>query len=491
MLWSLLKVLVFFLVLAGLALGAAHVIEEWDGLQLVFGTTEVTLGPLQMVVGAVLIFAGIWLLLKVVGFAVALIRFLNGDETAMSRYLDRSREQRGYEALSDGILALTAGEGRLAINKALRAEKFLKRPELTNLIIAQASEQVGDGKRATEAWKRLLDDDRTRFVAIRGLMRQKLAEGDTQTALRLAEKALTLRPKHTETQDILLKLQAESGDWIGARRTLEVKAKAGALPKDVYKRRDAVLALQEAREVLAEGNTVEAREAAIAANRQSPDLIPAAALAARTYIASADTKSAARLLRKAWEMQPHPDLAAAFAEIAPDETPAERLKRFEALTTLNPRHEETRLLLAELNIGAEDFPAARRAIGTLAETHPTARTLAIMAAVERGEGADDAVVRGWLAKALTASRGPTWVCANCNAVHAAWMPICGNCAGFDTLQWKEAPDTAGPSATQAELLPVLVNPPAHAEVSHVAEEDVEPENPAPALDLDALRKAEN
>ena len=57
------------------------------------------------------------------------------------------------------------------------------------------------------------------------------------------EKAIELRPKHTETQDILLRLQTEQRDWKGARATLGAKLKAGTLPKDVYRRRDAVLAL--------------------------------------------------------------------------------------------------------------------------------------------------------------------------------------------------------------------------------------------------------
>jgi len=48
------------------------------------------------------------------------------------------------------------------------------------------------------------------------------------------------------------------------------------------------------------------------------------------------------------------------------------------------------MLQAELMIAAEDFPAARKAIGDLAETDPTARALTIMAAIERGEGSDDA-----------------------------------------------------------------------------------------------------
>ena len=42
------------------------------------------------------------------------------------------------------------------------------------------------------------------------------------------------------------------------------------------------------------------------------------------------------------------------------------------------------------------------------------RALTIMAAIERGEGSSDEVVRGWLTKALPAPRGPQWVCDKCS-----------------------------------------------------------------------------
>ena len=342
------------------------------------------------------------------------------------------------------------------MTKAAKAEKYLRRPELTNLITAQAAEQTGDTRKAQEVYKRLLTDERTRFVGVRGIMKQKLADGDTDTALLLAEKAFALKPKHVEVQDVLLGLQADKGDWTGARETLNAKLKHGALPRDVHRRRDAVLALSEAKDVLDEGSTIEAREAAIEANRLSPDLVPAAAMAARSYIAEKKIRYATRVIRKAWDAQPHPDLAAAFAEIAPDETPVERIKRFTALTRTHPDHPETKMLLGELYIAAEDFPEARRAIGNLVEEHPTARSVTIMAAIARGEGADDAVVRGWLAKAVTASRGPQWICDNCQHIHVSWGPTCENCSSFDTLSWKEAPE--GERAIQSSnlMLPLIV-----------------------------------
>ncbi len=459
MIWALAKVILFLLIVSALTLGAGILLDTGGGLQIAAAGYEFTLGPLQALIVLAALFAALWLVMKLAGLLVAIFRFLNGDETAISRYFDRNRERKGFQALTEGMLALAAGEGRLALNRAIKAEKYLAEPHLTTLLVAQAAEAAGDTRRATEAYKELLASDTTRFVAIRGLLNQKLAEGDVETALKLAQKAHELKPKHLETHDILLKLQAESRDWKGARATLGAKLKAGALPKDVYRRRDAVLALQQAQGVLDEGATIESREAAIEANKQSPDLIPAAAMAARALIDKGDKKTATRVLKKAWDAKPHPDLAAAFADIEPAETPHDRLKRFKSLTANHPDHEETRLLMAELNIAAEDFPQARRALGSIVETHPTRRALAIMAAIERGEGSDDAVVRGWLSKALTAPRGPQWCCDKCQAVHASWDPICDNCGGFDTLSWREPPEKTGPSATGAESLPLMVSAP--------------------------------
>jgi HemY protein len=135
------------------------------------------------------------------------------------------------------------------------------------------------------------------------------------------------------------------------------------------------------------------------------------------------------------------------------------VKRFKSLTDSRADHSETKLLLAELNIAAEDFPAARRALAYLATDQPTQRALVIMAAIERGEGSDDAVVRGWLSRALTAPRGPQWCCDTCQAIHADWSPLCSNCNGFDTLSWRAPQEKTGPSPTGAELLPLLVTPP--------------------------------
>ncbi|GFE49393.1 heme biosynthesis protein HemY [Roseobacter cerasinus] len=456
MLWSLIKIILFIGAVALLALGAAYLLESEGGVQVTVMGSEYTFGPLQSTIAIVALVVAVWILLKLLSLLLATWHFLNGDETALSRYFDRSRERKGYDALSDGMMALASGEGRVAMAKAAKADRYLNKPELTNLLTAQAAEMAGDRRKAEETYKKLVTNDATRFVGVRGILKQKLADGDTETALKLAEKAFSIKPKHEETQDVLLRLQAQKEDWSGARQTLSAKLKYGSLPRDVHKRRDAVLALSEAKELLQDDASIEMQEKAVEANKLSPDLIPAAVMAAQSYIEKGKPRYATRLLKKAWETMPHPDLASTFAAIQPDETPDQRIKRFALLTRINAQNPETRMLLAELHIANEDFPEARRALGDLVETDPTARSVTLMAAIERGEGADDAVVRGWLARALSVSRGPQWICENCQHIHAEWAPICENCDSFDTLAWKTPPmsEVAMPGGVQ--MLPLIV-----------------------------------
>jgi HemY protein len=455
MIWSFIKIAIFIVGVAAATLFASYLGDTGGGIRIAVANQEFTLGPVQSVIGIVLALVLLWLILKVLSLLVAVIRFINGDETAISRYFDRNRERKGYDALSEGMMALASGDGQAAISQAARAEKFLRKPALTNLLTAQAAEMSGDTRKAQEVYKRLLADDRTRFVGVRGLMKQKLAEGDTETARSLAEKAFLMKPSNRDVQDTLFDLQSSAGDWSGARKVLGVKLRQGHLPRDVHRRRDAILALQEARAVISDDLPIEAREAAIVANKQSPDLIPAAVMAAHGYMAAGKPRNAARILKKAWGVQPHPDLAAAFAALEPSETPAARLKRFDQLFSLRPDDEETKLLKAEINLAAEDFPAARRALGDLVNSHPTTRALTIMAAIERGEGGDDAVVRAWLTKALSASRGPEWVCDKCQHINAVWSPVCDSCGGFDTLSWRE-PLHGATASTSTDLLPLVI-----------------------------------
>lgn len=495
MIWSLIRIIIIMGVIGGIVYLAHFLMDSSGGVQITVAGYEITLGALQSVVLLALLMLATWLILRLVGLLVAVLRFLNGDETAITRYFTRNRERRAFKALTEAILALGAGDGSLAMRRAQKAERLMTDPTMAQVLKAQAAEISGELSKTKTLYKSLAQKDATKFVGVRGLLKLKLAEDDRETALALAQKAFSLQPKNTEVQDILFDLQAKAKDWSGARATLGSKLKSGSLPRDVYKRRDAVLALSKAKGLLDEEATIEMQEAAIEANRLSPDLAPAAALVADGYIQQNNKRYADRVLKKAWKLAPHPDLAAAFARIEPEETPKERLKRFEKLFRNNNEHRESQVMRAELLVAVEDFPAARKAISALVESDPDARVLTLMAAIERGEGASDTVVRGWLAKALTASRGPQWICDNCASIHAQWASVCSHCNAFDTLSWK-IPPQGNIAHLDQTLIPLLAaSPERSADEAVVVEEEEEAlasAVPEPPIEIEAPKEpAEN
>ena len=241
MLWSILKVLLFVGLALALAFGASFILETPGEVKVAFGGREFFLSPIGFILSLAALVILVLVVLKLIGFLVALFRFLMGDETAISRYFSRSRERRGFDALSDGMVAVASGDAKTALKKAKRAEGLLARPDLTHLLTAQAAELGGDRAKTYDAYKAMLPDDRTRPVALQGLTRLKIEEGDLDTALALAKKALALRPDNERNLRTLFELQSRQEDWAGARETLTASIHARLLPRDVGTRRDAVL----------------------------------------------------------------------------------------------------------------------------------------------------------------------------------------------------------------------------------------------------------
>ena len=96
MIWSFVKILLFVAAVAGLALGAGYLDDTGSGVRISIANMEYCRGPVQMVIAALIALLGLWILTKLIGLLVAILRFINGDETAISRYFDRNREGRAF-----------------------------------------------------------------------------------------------------------------------------------------------------------------------------------------------------------------------------------------------------------------------------------------------------------------------------------------------------------------------------------------------------------
>ena len=81
--------------------------------------------------------------LKILNFLSSVLSFFRGDETAIKRFFEKSKERRGLKAFSNSLIALEEGENDKAFSEAKKAEKLLRFPQMTALLGARATRANG------------------------------------------------------------------------------------------------------------------------------------------------------------------------------------------------------------------------------------------------------------------------------------------------------------------------------------------------------------
>ncbi|MBX6323004.1 MAG: heme biosynthesis protein HemY [Rhodospirillaceae bacterium] len=386
-----------------------------------------------------------------------------------------NRRRHGYRALTQGMVAVAAGDAGEARRQQRRAAALLDEPPLTLLLAAQAAQLEGDETAARRYFEEMLKRPETAFLGVRGLLMQAIRTGDTAEALRWAARAHAERPHAAWATATLLDLQLQSGAWDAAERTLREAARLKAIGAEEVSRKRAVLLAEAA--LRSDDRTGQALPGAREAVKLAPAFLPARLALTRLLSLTGRRREAAKAIEQAWALQPHPALAAAYAALEPGEKPIDRVRRFERLFAAGPRSREALLTMAEVNLDAGLWGPARQDLeqaleleghaagtvpttadggGPVAKAVPSARLCRLMARLEEGETQDGGAARRWLMAASLGGPEPAWVCDKCGTPAAAWSARCAHCGSFDTLEWRPLP---WPGEGRLPAVPGATEPP--------------------------------
>ncbi len=344
------------------------------------------------------------------------------------------RERRGYNALSQSLLSLDAGDVASARRQAERALRLLGDSAAARLVLARVAEQQGDETASHKHLEAMLEDDDASLAAFRRLVASERDAGRLEEAVRMAREVRTRRPKATWMLPELFALEAEAGLWQDADMTMKEAIRRRAVPRAEGSRSRAVILVERARAAEAEGDARSASRLFGEALKLCSDFPVAAIARARLLLSEGKAGQARRLLERAWARRGHPDLAAAYAGMAGDDALAQ-LQRLQRLHASAPTRFEGRLAIAEAAIQADLWGIARSNLAEAAREKTTARLCRLMASLE-----DDAEgSRTWLAKAIEAEADECWVCGECGAQAEEWAARCGSCNAFDAIGWAPPP----------------------------------------------------
>jgi HemY protein len=365
----------------------------------------------------------------------------------------RSRERRkdlAFTALSDGFIALQAGDAAKARLLAREARANLPQNAAAQLLEARADLALGDMHSAREHYRALITNKKTALAALSGLYDQARAQGRTDAALTFAQKATEIAPYAPWANEAVFDDLTRKGLWAEAAEMVATEPAVTREERMRKRRRQAVVAT--ARAQLAEStDQLAALDHALAALKLVADFVPAALIAARIYINRGDSRKAMSLLRRVWRATSHPDIALLFANAVPGPSAVDRLRRIRELVDTPPQNRPAAMVLARAAIDAYDWDTARTALAAYASANPSQSVCLMMAEIEEGQSADQGKAREWVNRAVRAPRDPVWTADGITAEE--WEPVSPVTGKLDAFEWRVPTSAVATRVTETAAPP--------------------------------------
>ena len=471
-----LRILFFLILVFALGLGFAWLAERPGTMLVTFNGYEY---QVTLMVAAVIATATV----AAVMISWWLVKSLWNSPYTVARYFRVRRRDRGYQALSTGLIAAGAGDADAARRKHRESAKLLSASQepLLHLLEAQTSLLDGDHATARKKFEAMLDDPEMRLIGLRGLYLEAERLGDRGVARHYAKRANAVAPQLSWAANASLESRMTDGDWDGALRILDAQKATRQIERETAAKNRAVLLAAKAISI-ANTDPLAAKNAAVEANRLDPALVPAAVIAAKALFKQDDLRKGAKILEAAWKKEPHPEIANAYVHARPGDSPVDRLKRARKLEDLRQNNVESSLAVARAALDAGDHKTAREAAEAAARLQPREGVFLLMADIDEADG-DQGRVRQHLARAVKAQPDPAWTADG--YVSEKWAPFSPVTGRIGAFEWRVPVERIGQLIEQTPQTvdagePERIAPPPMVVVATQPVADIVDVEPAPA-----------
>ncbi len=379
----------------------------------------------------------------ILGFIYKLLQSVFLLPQIFSKHREETRHQKGYSALTRGLVAIAAGDSKQATYYARRAGNMLpkskgKQQPLHLLLEAQAAQLRGENAVAQNRFEALMQDKDAAFLGIRGLLKSALDQGNTHLALQYANDAAQLHPNQIWIIQTQYHLQIENKMWDEVLKTAKIAKKNKALEPEKIISDEIAITLMRFDQAIKEKDFGMAERHLKTAMKLDKYYVPTNFRAAHYYISLGKNKKAAALIKDSWAQSPHPDLAKIWFELAPDahKYQVKRSKWFQTLADINPNHIESHILLARAAMEMSLWGEAKASLIQAEKVYPSAQIYRLLAVVEQNSDYNDDSMHSLMEKASDALPEKSWVCTRTGIIYEEWMPIAPPHESFNTIIWQ-------------------------------------------------------
>ncbi|WP_419906949.1 heme biosynthesis HemY N-terminal domain-containing protein [Hoeflea sp.] len=476
------RLLIYIALILALGFGFAWLADRPGDLVITWQGQRIEMSLMVAVTAIVILVAAI-----MIGWW--LLRSIIASPHTVSRYFRARKRDRGYQALSTGLIAAGAGDAATARKMTQRTMGLLSSDQepLIHVLDAQTALIEGKNDSARTKFEAMVEDPETREYGLRGLYLEARRLGANEAARHYAEEAAEKAPHLAWAAEAALGFRSAEGAWDDAIRLLEKQRVARVLDKAAADRKKAVLLTARAMDRLEHGDVAGARTDGVEANRLAPDLVPAALIAAQALYRENSLRKGSRILEKMWRNGPHPDVAETYIRARPGDSTHDRLKRAQKLESLKRNHVESLYAVARAALDAQEFQLAREKAEAAVRVRASESIFLLLADIEEADTGDQGRVRHWLAQAVRAPRDAAWTADG--VVADQWAPVSPVTGKLDAFEWKvPVEQIAGPvedgETSRNDVEQALTSLPPVA--IHAKDTPDEPIQPEPVIDVEPV-----
>lgn len=430
------RILFYILLAIAITFGLLYLVEFLPGyFTLDIGSYHVSL---SYVMALIIILA----LIMIAIFADRLIRSILGLSIFSSKSRRANRKYQSYNKLTEGLVAMAAGDSKKALQLAQKAEKMDSKNPLTCLLIAQTSLLNKDVDEAHKKYTELLKDKKTRLMGYRGLYLLAVESGNYDEALVLIKRAYELHPSSLWVFEALFELHISQHQFKEALPLIRPAVKRNHLPVQKGQHLAAVLETEIARLKLKE-EEVDQKSALSHlenARKAQKDFIPALSFMVEIFVDQKQDRQAKRMISEIWKINPQASMIPHFEKLNENLKDEAIFKAAKKLYQLNPKHEESRIFFAQMALRFKKFDMAQEQLNHLLNDYgtPQQRTYRLLAELEDLDETkrNPEQIREYILKMATARFAPAWICDGSMAILENWQAI-SPAGKLDGLKWKE------------------------------------------------------
>ncbi|WP_275785621.1 heme biosynthesis protein HemY [Pararhizobium gei] len=423
------RILFYVLIILALGAGFAWLADRPGELSLIWQGQRV---EMSLMVAATLLASLVAAILIIIWF----IRVVWLSPHSISRYFRARKRDRGYQALSTGLIAAGAGDSILARKMVARTRGLISADQEPLIHLLEAQTALIDGKYddARKKFELMADDPETRELGLRGLYLEAKRLGANEAARQYAERAADKAPHLPWATMAALEYRSQTGQWDEAIRLLDQSRAAHVIDRKDADRKKAILLTARAGEKL-ESDPKGARDDALAALKLAENLVPAGLVAAKALSREDNLRKAASILEKLWKQEPHPEIAKLYIRARSGDSALDRMKRANKLEALRPNNAVSLAAVAESALEARELGLARAKAEAAARIQQSESIFLLLADIEEADTGDDGRIRHWMNQALKSPRDPAWTADGVTSPQ--WLPVSPVTGQLDAFTWKQ------------------------------------------------------